>query len=26
VGDKVGCKPGASNALVRVEYVKIYAT
>jgi hypothetical protein len=25
VGDKAGCEPGASNALVRVEHVRIYA-
>jgi hypothetical protein len=25
VGDKPGCEPGASNAIVRVEHVRIYA-
>jgi hypothetical protein len=26
VCDKTGCDPGASNALVRVEHVRIYAS
>jgi hypothetical protein len=26
VGDKAGCESGASNALVRVEHVRIYAS